>query len=266
MKLKTGAYLIMMFGLTIVMTACGGGGGGGGAAGNAITVTAAKNPVLINTPVTVTANFITYTSTVKFGANKAIVGSPVHFTVSPAATLSNQTTIKADFTATVDLTAPAGTYTVSASLNSAAGSALVAFIPQPGSASVVVAPQQALTGIGGLTCDVTSDMTAVFRKYSSAAPSFSSGASSPLASTLPVSVTTVTPPFISAAGFNATASSTLVNLLYNMTATPGVPNFSVGNVQATLASPIVLISPAPVLTLTPTYFSGLNGTGTKLYP
>jgi hypothetical protein len=279
MNFRFGAYVGMMFGLAMLVTACGGGGGGGGfffpptggggTVVTPITVTAAKNPVLINTPVTVTANFTNYTSTTRFGTNKATVGSPVHFTAPATATLSNQTAIKADFTATVDVTAPAGKYAVSVSYNNSAGSTAITFIPQPVSASVVVTSPKALNGLGGIQCDVTSDMPAVFRKYSTAVPNvLSSG--NPLPTSLPLSVTTVTPILAtgSAAGFNIAANSTIISkLFYDLSAVIGVPNFTIGNVQATTSTPpIVLITPTPVLTMQPVYFSGPNGTGTQLYP
>ena len=273
MKFRFGAYVGMMFGLAILVTACGGGGGGGGffVAQTPIPVTAAKNPVLINTPVTITANFTNYTSTAKFGANRAQVGLPVTFTVSPTATLSSQSTIKADFTATVDVTAPAGKYTITASLNNATGNTQVTFIPQPGSASVVIVPQLAFTGVGVMQCDVTNDSSVLFRKYSTAKGPTLFPASNPVPSDPPSTLPAnrVTALLAGTAPFNIGPTSTLFKLSYNITT--GVPIFAVDPNPLTRVSqffgpPPTDITPMPVLLITPTYFSGAAETGTKLYP
>lgn len=270
MKFRFSAYVVMMFGLSALVTACGGGGGGdgGGPAVTVIAVTAAKNPVLNNTPVTVTANFINYTSTARFGANRAQAGLPVTFAVAPTATVSSQTTIKSDFTATADVTAPAGTYTVSASLNTAAGSTSVKFIPQPGSASVVITPQLAFTGVGVMQCDITNDSTVLFRNFSTAKGPTLFPVSNPVPSvppsTLPANRVTVL--LAGTAAYNIAPTSTLFKLSYNVTA--GVPLFAIDplNRVAAYFVGVTDITPPPVLLLTPVYFSGPNETGTKLYP
>ena len=277
MKFRFGAYVFMMFGLAILVTACGG-GGGGGVALTPISVTAAKNPVLNNTPVTITANFTNYTSTTRFGANRAQVGLPVTFTVSPTATLSSQTTIKADFTATVDVTAtldatvPVGKiYTVSASLNTAAGNTQVTFITQPGSAGVVIVPQLAFTGVGVMQCDITNDSSVLFRKYSTAKGPTLFSASNPEPSTPPSTLPAnrVTAILVGTAPFNIAPTSTLFKLSYNI-ATIGVPLFAVDSDPLTQVAqffgpPPTDITPIPVLLIKQTYFSGPDETGTKLY-
>ncbi len=270
MKLKFSAYVVMMFGLSMLVTACGGGGGGGGVATTTIPVTAAKNPVLENSPVTITANFTNYTSTAKFGANRAQVGLPVTFTVPANATKNSQTAIKADFTSTVDVTAPAGTYTVSASLNTAAGNTSVTFIPQPGSVGVVIVPQLAFAGVGVVQCDVTNDSPVLFRKYSTAKGATLFPASNPVPSTPPstLAANRVTAILLGTAPFNIAPTSTLFKLSYNITA--GVPLFAVDSAPLTQVAqffgpPPTDIAPTPVLLIKTTYFSGADETGTKLY-
>jgi hypothetical protein len=266
MKFRFGAYACMMIGLAAVMTACGGGGGGGG--GVTIPVTSSKNPQLIGQSVTITADFTNYTSTARFGTAAAKPGTSLaNFAVSPAATLSATTaTIQADNMATVDLTAlTANTYTVTASFNAASGSKGVTFIPQPGSATVLV-KSPALTGLGYIQCSVTHDLPVIFSNFSTMRPAGSLTETNP-----PTTLGSIPGPeiasIVAGSAFNIAANATLFKLSYNMSGA-GVPNFAINNDLAMtyyllFTDPSTLLSPA--LTIQETYFAGPDGTGTKLY-
>jgi hypothetical protein len=270
MKFRFGAYACMMIGLAAVMTACGGGGGGGGGIAVTIPVTASKNPQLNGTAITMTADFTNYTSTARFGAKAAKLGSTVIFSVTPAtnpaATLTNQTAVNASNKATVDVTGQTNTYTVTATLNAASGSKAVTFIPQPLSATVLV-KSPALTGLGLIQCGVTNDLPVVFSNFSSIKPAGSLTDVNPAIGAGSI-VGPVTAAVVGGSAFNIAQNATLFTLSYNISA--GVPNFALdadplNQIAQTFGPPGVDITPFPALTVQETFFSGANGTGTKLY-
>lgn len=285
MRFRIGAYVCMMFGLVTMMTACGGGGGGGFfvVAGTKIPVTASKNPALVASSVTITADFTNYTSTTKFGANRAQAGKTVTFTTSAPATITAPTPIRADFTAAATLNGPpapqtgtfTGTFTVTASYNTASGSTAVTFISQPGSASVIVVPKTALTGVGYIQCDVTNDMPVVFRTFSTAkkATLFPSSNPNTFGGTVASRVTGAllgSAPFDIGAGLPTTALYPLFKFSYNMSTTPGVPNFAIDltpfpTVGQFFGPPPTDIVPVPVLLRAATYFELGNEAGKVLY-
>jgi hypothetical protein len=271
MKFRFGAYACMMFGLAAVMTACGGGGGGGGGGVVVpIPVTASKNPQLNGTAITINADFTNYTSTARFGANAAKVGNTVNFAVTPTttppATLTNQTTIMANNKATVDVTGQSNTYTVTATLNAASGSKAVTFIPQPGSATVQV-KSPALMGLGVIQCGVTNDLPVIFSNFSSIKPAGSITSTNP--ATGPGSIVgPVTLAIVGGSAFNVAQNTTLFTLSYNIAS--GVPNFALdadplNQIAQTFGPPPADITPFPALTVQEAFFSGPDGTGTKLY-
>lgn len=255
MRCKRNAYLLLMAGIAAMVSACGGGGGGPAIA--PITVTAAKNPVLVGGSTTITANFANYTSTIKFG-------STVNFGVSAPGVLSSATKTQAGGIATVTVSSPqAATVSISASSGNFAGSTTVSFIPLPATASVVISPPAAITSLGALSCNLMSDVPVTFSKYTSVSLN-GSGISTvnPIVGSNNVSL--ITPGLVSPSGINVTPSSALFKVLFTVPSSAlAVPNFSIdqNSVVAGFSSG-TSITPKPVLIMKPTYY---DSTGKVLF-
>jgi len=175
MNFKIGAYLTILAGAMMFLSACEG--------GNDITapgvVVTSNNPVLVNYSTTVIANFSNYTSLVKFG-------SPITFSVVPStASFGHLTKGTASFShfstvavrtvptdvggiAAVSIRSPSpGRFIVSASSPVIGGSTTVSFIDQPASMQVRVGLRQPLTKVGTITFDLVSTQPApVFVNFS----------------------------------------------------------------------------------------------------
>ena len=262
MKCKHVTNLLLMAGIAALVAACGGGGGGGSSA-LPVTVTSAKNPVLVGGSTTVTANFSNYTSTARFGSSAIKVGSMVNFSVTGPGVLSSATNVQAGGAATVSVSSPqTAKVTVSAGSGNFAGSTTVSFIPLPATASVVISPPAAIAGLSALSCDVRSDVPVTFSGYSTL-PAVLPAVSPVTGSN---NVTLLTPALVSASGVNVTSASILFKLTFAVPVNAlAVPNFSIdqASVIASLANPATAIIPAPVLGLAPTYY---DGTGKVLFP
>lgn len=265
MKFRIGSYLMMLAGVTMLFSACGG-DGGGGSVPTTVTVTALKNPVLVNFSTTVVASFANYTSAVKFG-------SPVHFTLSPSlptAIFSNHssvTTVKtqANGVAAVKVKSiQPGTFTVSASSGNLAGSTTVSFINPPAKVTVQVGLKQPLTGVGDFSFDVVnlSDPTPTL-----SFTNFSTSVHSPVITdlhTIPsppatgVPTTTLTLSAV-APGINMGAGTPLFRFDY-LPQVAGVPNF-------TLANSFVNLAPLPLssMFIRATYYDA-NGNVLLVFP
>jgi hypothetical protein len=260
MRTKSGAYLFLVAGISAMMSACGGGGGGGGsAAATPITVTAAKNPVLVGGSTTITASFVNYTSAVKFG-------STVNFGVSAPGTLGSATAkTQAGGIATVTVnSAQAATVTVSASSGNFAGATTVSFIPLPATASVSVTPQTAINSLGGIQFDLASDLPVTFSNYTTA----------PLTGTaLPIvnpvigsnNVTLMTAGLVSVAGVNVSAGNPIFKLSFTVPSSAlAVPIFSIDQTSVVAAfANLSTVRPKPVLNVKSTYF---DAAGKILFP
>lgn len=258
MRSKRGALVFILAAVSALVTACGG-GGGGGTAPTPITVSAAKNPVLVGGSTTITASFANYTSTIKFG-------STVNFQISAPGTLSSATTkTQAGGIATVTITSPqAATVTVAANSGNFAGSTTVSFIPLPASATVVVTPQAAISSLGALSCNVKSDVPVTFSSYSTVHLSGTA-----LTAVNPVigsnNVTLLTTALVSASGVDVTTASPLFKLYFTIPSNAlAVPNFTIdqSSIVAALTSTAPVV-PTPVLNVLPTYF---DGNGKVLFP
>lgn len=256
MKFRFATYVIIAAGLAALLAACGG-GSGGGAPTTAIPVTAAKNPVLVGTSTTITANFSAYTSAVKFG-------STVNFSVTAPATLSSATaTTAAGGIATVTVASgQAGTFTVAARSGSYAGSTTVSFIPQPASVKLVVTSKQAISKLGGISFDVLSDTPVTFSGYSTMKSSGILSITNPNV-TPAFNISTITAGLTSLPGVDITSTSTLFLLKY---ATPltGVPIFTLDQSSVVAAfDNNSSVKPTPTLVVSPVYY---DGAGKVLYP
>ena len=259
MRKKYSTYLFLVAGIAALVSSCGGGGGGAGLAITPITVTEAKNPVLVGGSTTVTASFANYTGAVKFG-------STVNFGVSAPGTLSSATaTTKAGGVATVTVTSPqAAKITVSASSGNFAGSTAVSFIPLPATAKVAITPQTAINNLGALQFNVTSDVPVTFSNYTTVSLT---GTALPVVN--PVigsnSVVLLTAALASVSGINVTPASSLFLLSFTVPANSlAVPNFAIDQASVIAAfSDLSPVNPRPVLNVQPTYF---DGSGKVLFP
>lgn len=181
MKVKIGAYLMMLAGVMVSLSACEGGSN----ATVPVSVTALSNPVLANFSTTVVANFANYTSLVKYG-------SKINFSIAPfAASNSNVSFPTASFSrfstvtqtsvrtaaggrAWVTVRSPLpGKFLVTATSDlvhgttNFGGSTSVSFINQPAAVEVMVGFNKPLTKVGTLTFDVVSTQPApVFVNFS----------------------------------------------------------------------------------------------------
>ena len=257
MRCKRGVYLFLVTGIAAIMTACG--GGGGGSASTPITVSAAKNPVLVGGSTTITASFANYTSTIKFG-------STVTFSASAPGTLSSATTTtKAGGIATVTVTSlQAATVTVSASSGNFAGSTTVSFIPLPASASVIVTPQAAIAKLGALQFNVASDVPVTFSNFTTVSLA---GTASKIVNPVIGSnnVSLLTAALVSTSGVNVTPDSILFKFSFAVPSNSlAVPNFSIDQTSVVAGfTNLSTIKPRPVLNMKPTYY---DSTGKILFP
>ncbi len=276
MKLRLGAYVSMLVGLSALVAACGGGGGGGGA--TPISVTSSKNPVLYTKNAVITANFSNYTSTVKFG-------SPVKFTItSPGKLLTpgglpifaNATTAftQAGGIATISITCPLPTpttttatpVTVTASSANFAGSTTVTYMHLPATATVTITPEQAINKLGALSFNVNNDPVPItltgFKNLSTVGTNLF--AVNP--SALPANnITQLTAAILSTSGFNVTTSSILFKFFYSIpAASTDIPNFAVYSSTITAAfANTSSIKPRPKLLVSPVYF---DNNGKQMFP
>ena len=261
MKCKIGAYLLMLAGIMTLFSACGGDGGGSGPTPITVTVVNGKNPTLVNYSTTVLANFANYTSTVKFG-------STVNFTVAPPATFSHVSSIttravktQAGGLAWVTVKSPLpGTFTVSASSGNFAGSTAVSFINQPATVRVLAGLNKPITGLGGLSFNVISDVPApTFINFSSSIKGANVDVqTTPLPPAAGIDTTSVV--LVSASGVNVNPGE-LFRLDY-LVVDKGVPILTLADLSAYLAG----VNATPV---TPDMFftvSYYDTVGTKLYP
>jgi hypothetical protein len=262
MKFRIGSYLMMLAGVTMLFSACGGDGGGGGGS-TPITVTALRNPVLVNTSTTIVASFANYTSTVKFG-------STVNFTVSsPPATFSNVSsaittravTTQAGGLAWVTVKSPLpGKFTVSASSGSFAGSTTVAFINQPYIVQVLAGLNKPITNLGELSLKIVNDLPApTFLNFSSSVAG-ANVTTVPLPPAAGVTSTSVT--LTAVPGVNV-AAGTMFRLNY-LIVDPGVPIFTLPLSDLSAYLDDAFFTPVtPDVSFSVTYFDSV---GTKLYP
>ncbi len=174
MKFKIGAYLMILTGAMLLLSACE----GGSDSTAPVAMTRTNNPVLVNYSTTVAANFSNYTSLIKFG-------SPVTFTVAPdPASFSHVSPDTASFSsistvttrvvntevagmAWVTVRSPLpGRFIVTATsgvVNGATnfgGHTTVSFITQPASVEVRVGLRAPLTNVGLLDFDLVSSQPA----------------------------------------------------------------------------------------------------------
>ncbi|KAB0664415.1 hypothetical protein F6V25_12805 [Oryzomonas japonica] len=255
MKFRFATCVVMAAGLGALLAGCG--GGGGGASTTPIPVTAAKNPVLVGSSTTITASFAAYTSAVKFG-------STVNFSVTAPATISSATTTtKAGGIASITVTSnQAGTYTVSASSGSFAGSTAVSFIPQPAAVNLMITSKQAISKLAGLSFDVLSDTPVTFNGYSTLKASGILSITNPNV-TPAFNISKITAGLTSLPGIDVTSTSTLFLLKY---ATPaaGVPIFTIDQASVTAGfANLSSVKPTPTLVVSPVYY---DSTGKVLYP
>ncbi|HEY6872683.1 MAG TPA: hypothetical protein VI298_08165 [Geobacteraceae bacterium] len=181
MKFKIGAYLMILAGVMMLLSACE----GGNDATVPIALTRANNPVLVNYSTVVAANFSNYTSLIKFG-------SPVTFTVAPdpgsflhvspgTASFSQFSTVTARVVNTnvagmawVTVRSPLpGRFIVTATSETVhgttnfGGSTTVSFIDQPATVQVRLGLRKPLTNVGLLDFDLVSSQPApVFVNFS----------------------------------------------------------------------------------------------------
>ena len=248
MKFKSGAYLTMLAGFMLFLSACE----GGNDATVPVAVTTASNPVLVNYSTTVAANFFNYTTFVRFG-------SPITFTVSPdpasfshvspgTASFSSISTVTTRVVPTdvagmawVTVRSPLpGRFIVTATSGTVHGTTnfggrtTVSFISQPASVEVRVGLRTPLTNVGLLDFDLVSTLPApVFVDFA--------GIESPLIwaqDTAPI----VPPGGVpedgatnllvnSLQGINIAANKTLFTYYY-VPIPPSVPNFTLANITS----------------------------------
>ena len=258
MKFRPGACLLLLFGMPVLMTACGGGGGSGG---TPIAVTSAKNPVLVNRSTTIVASFAPYTS-----ANQVRIGSVVTFTVSAPGTVASATAVtQAGGIATTSVkSSQAATVTVTASSGGYAGATTVSFIPMPATAKLSITPAQALSNIGGFQFNVTNDVPVTFTGFTNISSGWRSlGITNPVASTN--NVTLLTAELITGSSITFGTTVPLFNLFYTVpSGATDVPNFKIDpkSVMAVFTN-LSTVRPTPTLTLSPVYY---DSNGKTLFP
>ena len=172
MKCKIGAFLMLLAGAIMLLSACE----GGNDTTVPIAVGALNNPVLVNYSTTVVANFSNYTSYVRSG-------SPITFTVSPdiasfslvtqnTATFSNISSIRtrtaftdANGRAWITVKSPLpGRFVITArsdllhGTTFIGGTTKVSFIDQPALVQVRVGLRKPLAGVGFMNLDVISTL------------------------------------------------------------------------------------------------------------
>jgi hypothetical protein len=247
MNFKIGAYLMILAGIMMSMSACGGGSNSTPAT---VVVSSLNNPVLVNYSTTVYANFSNYTSSIKFG-------SPITFTVAPdvpsfshvtpnSATFSHFSTITTRVVNTdvggmawVTLKSPLpGKFIVKAiSKNSPSlgGLTSVSFIVQPAAIEVRVGLRTPLTNVGRLDFDLVSTLPApVFDNFSGIqSPLLLAEDTTPLLPGIPDGGVTN----LHVTSLQGIAMKALIPLfLFHYVPTePSAPNFSLANISSEAA-------------------------------
>ena len=273
MKTRMLVCLIMLYVVSLLVTACGGGGGGGiGFFITPISVTVAQNPVLKGYSTTVIANFAPYTS-----ATKVKLGSTVNFSASAGATITPTAVTGPGGIAKVKVKSnQAGTYTVAASSGLFAGSTTVTFINQPAKADVVVSLNRTINGFGGFEFDFLHSPQAAFNNFSSNIPHSGGGFTGTIA--IPDGRHVFWVDFLGPNGFaavNITPLTQLYRLNFNIgvpspgtTTAAGLPAFSIGpnNIFASYTSGASVAPPVTQSDFNPLSLKYYDATGKVIFP
>jgi hypothetical protein len=272
MNFKIGAYLMILAGIMMFLSACGGGSN----SSTPVVMTSLNNPVLVNYSTTVYANFSNYTSSVKFG-------SPITFTVAPdVASFSHVTPNSATFShfssitsrvvktdvggmAWVMLKSPLpGRFIVKAThgTSSLEGQTSVSFIVQPAAIEVRVGLRKPLTSVGRLDFDLVSNLPApVFDNFSGIqSPLLLAEDTTPLLPGIPVGGVTnlhVT----SLQGINMKALIPLF-LFHYVPTEPSAPNFNLASISCEVADTIATPLSANLFIMSTKYF---DSAGNELF-
>jgi hypothetical protein len=254
MKIKIGAYLMVLAVIMMSLSACGGGSN----SSTPVVMTSLNNPVLVNYSTTVYANFSNYTSSVKFG-------SPITFTVAPdVASFSHVTPNSATFShfssitsrivktdvggmAWVTLKSPLpGRFIVKATSNgtsSLGGQTSISFIVQPAAIEVRVGMTNRLplTNVGRLDFDLVSSLPApVFDNFSGIqSPLLLAEDTTPLLPGIPdggvtnLHVTSLQG--ITITGFTQAKGFIPLFLFHYVPTEPSAPNFNLANISCEAA-------------------------------
>jgi hypothetical protein len=261
MKIKIGAYLATAVLTMSLLSACGGGDGGSSGGAEAVTVNALKNPLLVNYSTTVVASFAPYTSAVKAGSDVTFtVSAPATFSSVSSAVTTRSVKTSGGGLAWVNVKSPQpGKFTVAASSGPYAGSTSVSVINQPASVTVTAGLNKPITGLGGLSFNVVSDLPApTFTNFTSIKGAGFTVQTNPVPPAAGVDSTGVA--LVSASGVDVTPGS-LFRLDY-LVVDKGVPIFNVTDLSATLAG-------ASAVPVTPDFFffaTYYDVDGKKLYP